>query len=74
MSLHDNDQPAALPLRLLGRGTVRQIYEVDDERLLLVASDRISAFDVVMAERIPHKGAVLTQISAWWFAQLASGD
>jgi phosphoribosylaminoimidazole-succinocarboxamide synthase len=60
-----------LPLKLLGRGKVRDIYEVDAERLLLVATDRISAFDVVMNEAIPYKGAVLTQISAWWFAQLA---
>jgi len=61
-----------LPLKRLGRGKVRDVYEVDAERLLLVASDRISAFDVVMAEPVPFKGAVLTQISAWWFRQLAS--
>jgi phosphoribosylaminoimidazole-succinocarboxamide synthase len=60
-----------LPLRRIGRGKVRDIYEVDDERLLLVATDRVSAFDVVMREPIPHKGMVLTQISAWWFEQLA---
>jgi phosphoribosylaminoimidazole-succinocarboxamide synthase len=60
-----------LPLPAVGRGKVRDIYQVDHERLLLVATDRISAFDVVMAESIPHKGAVLTQLSAWWFAQLA---
>jgi phosphoribosylaminoimidazole-succinocarboxamide synthase len=60
-----------LPLRRIGRGKVRDIYEVDDERLLLVATDRVSAFDVVMREPIPHKGVVLTQISAWWFGQLA---
>ena len=72
MSLNDNNQPLALPLRLLGRGKVREIYEVDEARLLLVASDRISAFDVVMTQSIPHKGAVLTQISAWWFAQLGA--
>lgn len=60
-----------LPLRRIGRGKVRDIYEVDDERLLLVATDRVSAFDVVMREPIPHKGMVLTQISAWWFGQLA---
>jgi phosphoribosylaminoimidazole-succinocarboxamide synthase len=59
-----------LPLKRLGRGKVRDIYEVDAERLLLVATDRISAFDVVMREAIPFKGAVLTQISAWWFSQL----
>ena len=60
-----------LPLRRIGRGKVRDIYEVDDERLLLVATDRVSAFDVVMREPIPHKGVVLTQISAWWFGQLS---
>jgi phosphoribosylaminoimidazole-succinocarboxamide synthase len=60
-----------LPLRPVGRGKVRDIYEVDHERLLLVATDRVSAFDVVMREPIPHKGVVLTQISAWWFGQLA---
>ena len=59
-----------LPLRRIGRGKVRDIYDVDAERLLLVATDRVSAFDVVMREPIPHKGAVLTQISAWWFGQL----
>ncbi|MES1991076.1 MAG: phosphoribosylaminoimidazolesuccinocarboxamide synthase [Pseudomonadota bacterium] len=59
-----------LPLKRLGRGKVRDIYEVDADRLLLVATDRISAFDVVMNEAIPLKGAVLTQISAWWFRQL----
>ena len=59
-----------LPLRLLHRGKVRDVYEVDAERLLLVATDRVSAFDVVMREAIPHKGAVLTQLTAWWLAQL----
>jgi phosphoribosylaminoimidazole-succinocarboxamide synthase len=62
---------SALPLRQLGRGKVRDIYEVDAERLLLVATDRVSAFDVVMREAIPYKGAVLTQISAYWFQRLA---
>ena len=59
-----------LPLRRLARGKVREVYEVDGERLLLVASDRVSAYDVVMTEPIPMKGAVLTQTSAWWFRQL----
>src|ERR1043166_5227880 len=59
-----------LPLEKIGRGKVRDIYAVDDDRLLLVTTDRISAFDVVMAETIPMKGAVLTQLSAWWFGQL----
>ena len=51
-----------LPLTLWRRGKVRDVYEVDEERLLLVATDRVSAFDVVMQETVPHKGAVLTQI------------
>src|SRR5947199_2100045 len=59
-----------LPLEKIGRGKVRDSYAVDDNRLLLVTTDRISAFDVVMAETIPMKGTVLTQISAWWFGQL----
>ena len=59
-----------LPLPRIGRGKVRDIYAVDDDRLLLVTTDRISAFDVVMAETIPMKGAVLTQISAYWFNKL----
>jgi phosphoribosylaminoimidazole-succinocarboxamide synthase len=59
-----------LPLPRIGRGKVRDIYAVEDDRVLLLTTDRISAFDVVMAETIPMKGAVLTQISAWWFNQL----
>jgi len=59
-----------LPLPRIGRGKVRDIYAVGDDRVLLLTTDRISAFDVVMAETIPLKGAVLTQISAWWFGQL----
>jgi phosphoribosylaminoimidazole-succinocarboxamide synthase len=62
---------SALPLKKLGSGKVRDIYEVDADRLLLVATDRVSAFDVVMSEPVPYKGAVLTQISAWWFGQLS---
>ena len=59
-----------LPLPLWRRGKVREVYEVDDGRLLLVASDRVSAFDVVMAEPVPKKGQVLTQLSAFWFRTL----
>jgi phosphoribosylaminoimidazole-succinocarboxamide synthase len=59
-----------LPLPRLGRGKVRDIYDAGNDRVLLLTTDRISAFDVVMAETIPMKGAVLTQISAWWFRQL----
>jgi phosphoribosylaminoimidazole-succinocarboxamide synthase len=61
-----------LPLPRIGRGKVRDIYALGDDRVLLLTTDRISAFDVVMAETIPMKGAVLTQISAWWFRQLES--
>jgi phosphoribosylaminoimidazole-succinocarboxamide synthase len=59
-----------LPLPLVRRGKVRELYAVDADRVLLVASDRVSAFDVVMRERVPYKGAVLTQVTAWWLAQL----
>ncbi len=62
---------SALPLPLLRRGKVREVYEVDPDTLLLVASDRVSAFDVVLREPVPHKGAVLTQLSAFWFQRLA---
>ena len=61
-----------LPLPLVRRGKVREVYAVDDATLLLVASDRVSAFDVVMHEPVPHKGAVLTQLSRFWFARLAA--
>ncbi len=60
-----------LPLRLVARGKVRELYEVDDDHLLLVASDRISAYDVVLPTPVPDKGAVLTAMSLWWFGQLA---
>jgi len=65
-------QASALPLTPFRRGKVRDVYEVDADRLLIVATDRVSAFDVVMAETIPQKGAVLTQITAWWLRQLES--
>ena len=58
-------------LALVHRGKVRETYEVDEEHLLLVATDRLSAFDVVFDQPIPDKGAVLTRLSAWWFEQLA---
>ena len=62
---------SALPLPLWRRGKVREVYDVGGSRLLIVASDRVSAFDVVMAEPVPDKGRVLTQLSAHWFTQLA---
>ncbi|WP_347556174.1 phosphoribosylaminoimidazolesuccinocarboxamide synthase [Robbsia sp. KACC 23696] len=57
-------------LPLLGRGKVRENYAVDDDKLLIVTSDRLSAFDVVMGEPIPAKGRVLNQLSDFWFAKL----
>src|SRR5207244_1220058 len=59
-----------LPLPRIGRGKVRDIYAVGDDRVLLLTTDRISAFDIVMAETIPMKGAVLTQISSFWFNEM----
>jgi phosphoribosylaminoimidazole-succinocarboxamide synthase len=53
----------------VGSGKVRELYALDDERLLLVASDRISTFDVVLPTEIPDKGRVLTGLSAFWFAR-----
>ncbi|MGF7235887.1 MAG: phosphoribosylaminoimidazolesuccinocarboxamide synthase [Frankia sp.] len=55
----------------LGSGKVRELFAVGDDAVLLVASDRISAFDVVLPTEIPDKGAVLTALSLWWFDQLA---
>jgi len=55
----------------IASGKVRDLYAMDDGRLLFVASDRISAFDFVLATPIPDKGRVLTAMSIWWFAQLA---
>ena len=63
-----------LPLPRIGRGKVRDIYAVGDDRVLLVATDRVSAFDVVIAEPIPMKGAVLTPTSAWWFRHLVASS
>ncbi|HSJ15897.1 MAG TPA: phosphoribosylaminoimidazolesuccinocarboxamide synthase [Longimicrobiales bacterium] len=61
---------STLPLPLVARGKVRDVYAVDADRLLLVATDRISAFDVVLPQPIPDKGAVLTQLTAWWLEQM----
>jgi len=58
-------------LPLVHRGKVRETYRVDEDRLLLVATDRLSAFDVVFDQPIPDKGRVLTRLSAWWFGLLA---
>jgi phosphoribosylaminoimidazole-succinocarboxamide synthase len=64
--------PAELAgLRHLHSGKVRDLYAIDDDRLLMVASDRMSAFDFVLPTPIPDKGAILTQLSLWWFERLA---
>ena len=56
-----------IQLPKIHQGKVRDVYQVDDKHLLMVASDRLSAFDVVLPDEIPHKGALLTQISNFWF-------
>ncbi len=61
-----------LDLSLVHRGKVRDVYRVDASTLLMVASDRVSAFDVVLPQPIPHKGEVLTLLTAWWLEQLES--
>jgi phosphoribosylaminoimidazole-succinocarboxamide synthase len=61
----------SLALPLVARGKVREIYDAGGGRLLLVASDRISAYDHVLPTAIPDKGRVLTALSVWWFDQLA---
>jgi phosphoribosylaminoimidazole-succinocarboxamide synthase len=58
-------------LRHIYSGKVRELYQADDGALLLVATDRISAFDYVLETPIPEKGKILTQLSLWWFSQLA---
>jgi phosphoribosylaminoimidazole-succinocarboxamide synthase len=58
-------------LPLLGRGKVRDIYAVDDDKLLIVVSDRLSAFDVILPDPIPGKGAVLTGVANFWFDKLS---
>ena len=58
-------------LPLLGRGKVRDIYAIDDDKLLIVTSDRLSAFDVILPDPIPSKGKVLTQMANFWFDKLA---
>jgi phosphoribosylaminoimidazole-succinocarboxamide synthase len=58
-------------LPLLGRGKVRDIYAVGDDKMLIVTSDRLSAFDVILPDPIPGKGAVLTAVADFWFKKLA---
>jgi len=59
-------------LPLLYRGKVRDVYAVDDQHLLMLASDRLSAFDVILPDAIPGKGEILTQLSNFWFARTAA--
>ena len=63
--------PNALSLKKIYSGKVRDLYEIDDKRMLMVATDRLSAFDVILAEPIPEKGKILTAISNFWFDKLA---
>ena len=65
-ALYESDLPH---LKLLGRGKVRDIYEIDDAHLLIVTSDRLSAFDVVLPQPIPGKGEVLTRLANFWFGR-----
>ena len=60
-----------LPLKKLYSGKVRDLYEIDSQTMLIVASDRLSAFDVILNEPVPRKGEILTQISNFWFKKLA---
>ena len=72
MSINDVLFESSIPeLPLLGRGKVRDIYNIDDNHLLIVTTDRLSAYDVVLPDPIPGKGHVLTQISLFWFRMMA---
>ena len=72
MSLPDPMYESSIPsLPLLGRGKVRDIYGVDDAHILIVTTDRLSAYDVVLPDPVPDKGRVLTEISNFWFRRLA---
>ena len=64
-------QLPTLSLKKIYSGKVRDLYEIDDKRMLMVASDRLSAFDVILDDPIPRKGEILTQISNFWFNKLA---
>jgi phosphoribosylaminoimidazole-succinocarboxamide synthase len=70
--MSDTVHRSDLDLPLLHRGKVRDVYQVNEDELLMVASDRVSAFDVVLPQPVPHKGEVLTLITAWWLEQLES--
>lgn len=62
---------SALSLKKIYSGKVRDLYEIDEKRMLITASDRLSAFDVILDEPIPRKGEILTEISNFWFKKLA---
>lgn len=62
--------PTTLSLKKIYSGKVRDLYEIDDKRMLMVASDRLSAFDVILEQPIPEKGKILTAISNFWFDKL----
>src|SRR6185312_2157598 len=64
-------QVSLADLNLVKRGKVRDVYEVDDQHLLIVATDRISAFDCILPTAIARKGEVLTSLSKFWFEKLA---
>ncbi|HEV3130582.1 MAG TPA: phosphoribosylaminoimidazolesuccinocarboxamide synthase [Acidimicrobiales bacterium] len=66
-----NAPSTGAPLTLIQSGKVRELYDAGEDRLLMVASDRISAFDVIMVEPIPDKGRVLTAMTAYWLGELA---
>lgn len=63
--------PTTLSLKKIYSGKVRDLYEIDDKRMLMVATDRLSAFDVILEQPIPEKGKILTAISNFWFDKLA---
>jgi phosphoribosylaminoimidazole-succinocarboxamide synthase len=67
-TLFESSIPA---LELIGRGKVRDIYAIDDEHLLIVTTDRLSAYDVILPDPVPYKGEVLTQISNFWFDMMS---
>ena len=69
MSLHTTELDNILPL--VTRGKVRDIYQVDENTLLFVATDRISAYDVIMDNAVPEKGKLLTKLSEFWFEFLS---
>src|SRR5712691_6297152 len=71
MSATTPSQTSLPELQLVRRGKVRDVYAVDDEHLLIVATDRVSAFDCVLPTPIARKGEVLTALSRFWFAKLA---